>query len=431
MTIQNCLDNIKFSIREGIEFYYFGEGCIADYYGSSIAYLDEVDIKIILLLKKGLSTFEIDSYFNNMIDNKDCIITKIQNLYKKGVLVRTNCGFEKELIFHGIKGCYFPKEIAIELTNTCNYKCPFCYKNAQVKGEFISDETIYKIDDTIRNNVRHILLTGGEPTIHPNYLEYIELFSTYADVHMISNGSVLFNHNPEVLRKLQRIQFSIYGCDDKEYKKMTGISDGFTRLCKSIEFAKQNGINISAGVTLCDNTIDHIESFVKIALELGFDTLRIGTADVFGRGKKLFDSNGEYEEQRDKVYDILLELKRKYRKDIYFELPNIYVKHVVDHSDINENVFRNSLCCGCGSEYLAISEKGEIRPCQMLPESWFSIGAENALIEHIKGDFHIKQLHRSAEKYYSDNDFYALNISPCQALEQLTKEKERNNHVSE
>ena len=98
---------------------------------------------------------------------------------------------------------------------------------------------IYEIDKIIHNNVNNILLAGGEPTLHPNYLKYIELFSDYAKVSMITNGSMLYEHDPNILKKLNQIQFSIYGCDDVEYKEMTGCADGFTRLCRSIDFSKK------------------------------------------------------------------------------------------------------------------------------------------------------------------------------------------------
>lgn len=241
---------------------------------------------------------------------------------------------------------------------------------------------------------------------------------------MISNGSILYNHEADILRKLDLIQFTIYGCDDSEYEKMTGDREGFTNLCRSIEFTKQNGINTKAAVTLCDTTIDHIEEFVKIVLYFEIKSLRIGLADVFGRGKYLFDNANDFSDRRNKAYDILLELKHKYRKQIKFELPNINTEHVIAHSDIESRVYRESLQCGCGSEYLVISQNGEIRPCQMLPETWFSIKDKKAFEEHIKGNFHIDKLKESIHTYYAENNFQERNISPCQALERFVKLEE-------
>lgn len=426
MTILNSLDKRFIVIRDGVELFYFGSGCIADYYKNSIAYLDELDIKIVLLCKGTKKLFEISSLVTeNTHESPNLIYTRIESLYKKGVIVFRGESSEKEIILHGVKGLYYPKDLVIELTNICNYECPFCYKNAKGKGDFISDKTIDTIDHLIHNKVYNILLTGGEPTLHPNYLKYINIFTKYAKVYMISNGSILYNHDPEILRKLDLIQFTIYGCDDAEYQKMTGSSDGFTRLSKSIEFAKQNGINTKAAITLCDSTLDHIELFVKTAISFDIKSLRIGIADVFGRGKYLFDSSNDFSNKRMEAYDILLKLKRKYRNKINFELPNINVEHVTSHDDLYQNVYRKSLSCGCGSEYLIVSQNGEIRPCQMLPEAWFSIKNKNAFWEHINGNFHTNELYLATKKYYTDNNFVESNISPCQALESLMNLEEK------
>lgn len=408
-------DSLYIGLRNGVEFYYFGQGCIADYYSNSIAFLNDDDINFILKCDGNHRLSDLLSEDQQLI--QDDISSIICELFKKGIIVFRDKAFESKIIFHGIKGLYYPKEIAIELTSTCNYHCPFCYKNALSNGSFITDDIVNRINHIIHGNVNNILLTGGEPTIHPNISRYIELFSDYANVHMITNGSILYEQDPEAFKKLQVIQFSIYGCDNNEYEKMTGNNKGFTYLCKSVEFAKRNNINVKGAVTLCDATIDHIELFIKTAIDFGFKILRIGIADIFGRGKYLYRSDSNFKSSQNEVLNSIIELKRKYRSKIQIELPNITTHHVSSHDDIFAGVYRESLQCGCGSEYLAISHIGEIRPCQMLPERWFSIKDENALEEHIHGNFHIEQLNKSVKKYYVENNFNDLNISPCYALE--------------
>ena len=417
--MRNFLDNrLYIGVRKGVEFYYFGPGCIADYYSSSITYLDEMEVSIIIKCKGNLRLYEVLKRLQSAAYySEEVYSSRVYKLFKKGVVVFREEPFETKAIFHGVKGAYYPKEIAIELTNTCNYYCPFCYKNASINGGFITDVDIAELDNIIHKNVNNILLTGGEPTLHPNFLKYIEVFTKYANVHIITNGSILYEHDSRTLRKLKVIQFSIYGCDDDEYAKMTGSKNGFANLCKSIEFAKRNGIYAKSAVTLCDETIDHIESFIKTAINFEFDSLRIGIADVFGRGKYLYVNNLDFEKQLNEALNLVIEFKHKYRNDINIELPHIDTQHVGNHDDLYKGVYRGSLQCGCGSEYLVVSHVGEIRPCQMLPESWFSIKDRNALKEHIHGDFHIKQLRESVKKYYNDNAFTTLNISPCQALE--------------
>ena len=418
MTIHSYLDDMIISVRKGIELYHFGDGCIADYYSNSIGYLDDLDIEILNICGRGDKKLKIvDEAARKLKVSPETIENSIDNMLKIGVLSCCDCGNESKLVFHGEKGAFYPKEIAIELTNTCNYMCPFCYKNATRAGEFISDDTILELNRIISNRVYNILLTGGEPTIHPHYLDYILMFSEYARVHMISNGSIIFEHDPSVLKRLDVLQFSIYGCSNQEYQKMTGAQDGFTRLCKAVEFAQSNNIYIKMAVTLCDETMDHIESFVQTAVNFGVDSIRIGIADYFGRGSYLFSDPEQYEQKRLEALNQVVELKRIYRKRIKIEVPNINPSHVNKHADLQKCIYRGSLQCGCGSEYIVVSEGGYIRPCQMLPESWFALGNIEALAEHIKGNFHLKGLSRAIQQYYKTNRFHDRSFSPCEALE--------------
>ena len=418
------MDNKYIAVRKGVVFYYFGDGCIADYYSNSIAYIDGKNLEIVrtcngknklgdVLIKSAIALAETPEEIQNRIDK----------LIKKGVVVLRREPCDAEIVLAGMKGAYYPREIVIELTNACNYYCPFCYKNANANGEFMSDSVFDQLNQTIKSNVKNILISGGEPTLHPSYLKYIDTLAEYSDVHMITNGSILHNHDPEVLKKLSLIQFSIYGCNDAEYQKMTGTRDGFSKLCKSVEFAKYNGINTHLAVTLCDETMDHVELFIKTAIELEIRVLRVGFADVFGRGKYLYKTGSKFVQKRDEKYSTILELKRQYRNRINLEIPNINIEHVENHDDISTNVFRGSLACGCGSQYMVISCKGEIRPCQMLPEEWFSIHDQTALKEHICGNLHIERLCESIRKYYCDNAFAESGIEPCYALQKFWQQK--------
>ena len=426
MITLNYMDNKYTAIRRGVIFYFFGDGCIADYYSNSIAYVDEKDLEIVHLCDGKNKVIDVmEKSATLLVETSEQIQNRINKLIKKGVVVLKREPCDVETAFWGVKGSFYSREIVIELTSTCIFYCPFCYKNASAKKNFMSDYAFDKLHQIIKPYVKNILLSGGDPTLHPSYLKYIDLLSKYSDVHMITNGSIFFEHDPKVLKKLDLIQFSMYGCNNAEYKRMTGMKDGFSRLCKSIEFAKRNGINMYCAVTLCDETMDHIEFFVKTAIKLEMKALRIGFADVFGRGKHLYEANSHFIQKRGKKYGTILELKRRYRNIINLEVPNINIEHVENHDDISTNVFRGSLSCGCGSQYIVISCKGEIRPCQTLPEEWFSIHEQNALQEHICGDFHIEHLCKSIKKYYRDNAFTELGIEPCYSLQQFQKQKKK------
>lgn len=410
------------SFRSGIILYYFGDGYIADYYSNSIAYIkpqDAVRLKYIngeKTVRQTILTIE-----KELSDDSDIITEIIKNYMKKGVLVCSDNPIVYQPIVYGTHGKYYPKEVAIELTNRCNYHCPFCYRNADNNGIYMTDEIFNNIYNDINGNVHNILLTGGEPTLHFNINKYITLLSKNSNVSMITNGSILYKMPVDVISKLSNVQVSIYGCNKKEYQKMTGVEDGYNYLCKSAKYLKDNSISCMASVTFSIETLDHIIDFINTAIDLGFDKLRIGMADSFGRGKYLLNNNDYIKKYMD-GYDTLREAKRKYSKQISIELSNINSSHVESHDDIKESVIRGSLSCGCGSEYLVISPTGKIRPCQMLPEEWFGNEKNITLKNYIDGDFQIDTLRNNIIRFYKDNGFDKINYSPCEALEIKSKE---------
>lgn len=236
------MDNHIFvSVREGVTFYYFGNGCIADYYGESIAYLDDTDIFLISVCDGSRTLSKCIEQLKCTIDDT-VVCERIDSMRRKGVLVIKEHPSSNNVLFYGEKGLFYPKQLAIELTSCCNYNCSFCYKDANALGKYISDDVIDNIVNTICGKVGLVTLTGGEPTLHPHIVNYIEKLSQ-ATPHltMITNGSQLhkFTKYASTLQKLDLIQFSLYGRNDGEYKITTGCGDGFTSLKKSIELAKK------------------------------------------------------------------------------------------------------------------------------------------------------------------------------------------------
>ena len=426
MTTPLSMDNALYlGIRENVSFYYFGSGCMVDYLSLPISYICESDLALIKMCDGSKTIGEIVQNLSVQQETvRNELYDKICLLLERGVLVKRSLPFQAAFQLHGVKGMYFPREIAIELTNSCNYRCPFCYKSAESEGAYISDEIIRSVDTVIHGNVSSILLTGGEPTLHPHVLEYLELFSQYAEVYMISNGSRFFCLDPKRLQKLKLIQFSIYGRNDAEYLKMTGAANGFSNLCRSIEFSKKIGLETQAAVTLCDATIKHFEDFVKIAIDLGIPFLIAGIADSFGRGEYLYKDDSLFEKEQDEDLNAILQIKKKYRSQIRIELQNINVSHFSPRQEVVSCIYRGALQCGCGSQYLVVSPSGKIRPCQMLPEEWFSIQSPTALEEHVQGNFHVPQLRQSVYNYYVDHHLLNSSFSPCHALDKMIHEEE-------
>lgn len=406
-------------IRKGIKFYYFGQGCLADYYLNSIAYLDLIDTAIILHIDGTLS---INELIKKIIEREDSVCSelvlkqRIQQLIQKNIIIARKKASYKKTIINGKWGKFYPKKITIELANVCNFNCSFCYKDAKKRGSFISNEVIKEVDCIIKNNVKEIQLTGGEPTLHPHFLEYIELFSNYAGVSMITNGSELYKYDDERLNRLAHVQFSLYGYDEKSYEEATGIKDALLRLSKSIAIVKKRGVSFAIAVTLCNKTIDYIENYIKIAIGFGAKTIRIGYVEPFGRELELYVDDKQYQKKVEELPNKLLRYKLKYKNKINVSVNNFEREKVDNDIRLNHEIYTGCLQCGRGIEDLVISQEGQIRACAYLPEDVFNMGGIEYLKEFINGKMKKEELYKSIKCYcnYMSN----TKAEPCIAIRQ-------------
>ncbi|MDD5633850.1 MAG: radical SAM protein [Candidatus Omnitrophica bacterium] len=67
----------------------------------------------------------------------------------------------------------------IEITTRCNMNCPVCYADAASKGKDMPFEDVKRIIDVIQKEdpQTHIILIGGEPTIHPEFFGILDKIS--------------------------------------------------------------------------------------------------------------------------------------------------------------------------------------------------------------------------------------------------------------
>lgn len=129
-----------------------------------------------------------------------------------------------------------PPRVVVELTNRCNFNCPFCLVGQQNSQDSVAHADLERqfgdielslvrkiVGDAKAFGMTEILLTfQGEPLLHHQVTEFV-IISRKAGLKTIifTNGYLL---NPEFSRKLIRsglnsIQFSVDGASDDTYTK--------------------------------------------------------------------------------------------------------------------------------------------------------------------------------------------------------------------
>ncbi|MGX4588115.1 radical SAM protein [Paenibacillus chitinolyticus] len=105
----------------------------------------------------------------------------------------------------------------LEITDKCNLQCPICYAESSPKREtWRSLEQIGTMLDAIVRNEEEpdiVQISGGEPTIHPQFFEILDLAKTKPIKHlMVNTNGLRIAQDREFVRKLSRYMpgFELY-----------------------------------------------------------------------------------------------------------------------------------------------------------------------------------------------------------------------------
>src|SRR4029077_7521347 len=76
----------------------------------------------------------------------------------------------------------------IEITNYCNLECPICIVQNRHNYHMSRAEFVATLDGLVAKEgmMETINLSGGEPTIHPEFIEFLDIAGEYLEISRIS-----------------------------------------------------------------------------------------------------------------------------------------------------------------------------------------------------------------------------------------------------
>ena len=168
-----------------------------------------------------------------------------------------------------------PNEFASWLTinRACNLNCEWCYANPErFKGEAnMSLETVQKSINLFKGlPLKRVILIGGEPTIHQEFLTIVKIIKTAGLVPVVITNGVKFRDKfflSESLRAgISGITVSLKGSSDEQYAKLTGraaFSDVIVAMKNIVESGVDHNLSITIGDELGENFDDMIAAILK------------------------------------------------------------------------------------------------------------------------------------------------------------------------
>ncbi len=142
----------------------------------------------------------------------------------------------------------YPGRVAgVIFTQGCNFRCPFCHNPELVLPDLFhtsfDEEEVFSFLEKRRGQLQGVVITGGEPTIHPDLPEFISRIKSLGYLLKLdTNGS-----HPEVVRALIDAKLVDYWAMDikssiESYNKAAGVLVDSYAVKMSIEAIKASGV---------------------------------------------------------------------------------------------------------------------------------------------------------------------------------------------
>ena len=174
--------------------------------------------------------------------------------------------------------------ILIEITERCNLTCPTCFAGSSPQHSTMMelDEFKRQVDQLVaggKSGSDMIQLSGGEPTIHPQFIEMVELLFDrgFKKVCINSNGIKLAQ--TAFTRKLANctkaypgadlfVYLQFDGFEENTYQALRGREDLLKTKRNALALCEANNISIHPVMTLTRGINDHeVGAFVQLAVD--------------------------------------------------------------------------------------------------------------------------------------------------------------------
>ncbi len=239
---------------------------------------------------------------------------------------------------------------SIDLTYRCNLKCKYCYAKANEIN--LEELSLNKWKDILnhayKKGLRGLEITGGEPFLYKDILDFIDFVSDKFIFEINTNG---FFINKEVAKFLaskspKAIQISLDAPKPEIHDKYRGTGSWKTAL-KALKFLREEGIYTRISMTVYKENERFIEEMYRLSQELDCELI-IQSAKPAGRAEG-FPISFFIKDPQDK-------------SETFYEF------------DPNFEIY-----CQTQLGYASISSNGVIKPCNMSPDFFIKIGLYDSM----------------------------------------------------
>lgn len=182
--------------------------------------------------------------------------------------------------------------IVWNITRTCNLRCVHCYSDSmaqQYPGELDWDQMQAVVNDLSAYNIPSLLLSGGEPMIHPRFFDLVDLASAKGLKLTISTNGTLITAEKAAQLKAAEVAYVGISLDGigkihDEFRRKEGAFDAAVRgfkYCHDVD--QKTGLRL----TLTRHNVNNIERILDFIEEQKIQRVCFYHLVPVGRGTEL------------------------------------------------------------------------------------------------------------------------------------------------
>lgn len=275
-----------------------------------------------------------------------------------------------------------PLEAELLLTSRCNMRCPHCCANAKhnVGDNFDLPTSVWldAIKQLLKMGVQTFTLTGGEPTLHIGFMDFVKTINSLGAYCAITTNAYFINKSfiddlMSLELDISKISFhiSIDGPEEKhdEFRKTPGAFKNAINAMKSLNAV---GIQARTNFMLTSESVEWFDDLEKIVSEAGCTSINVGQCAPVGRN----NISIEYETWCKFVKDTTYKQKEgKYTchtRCMSHGIWQVYLPLLDQKNDAytiwgkKPEITDDCKTCPAGVFTIAIDGKGWVYPCDLM-----------------------------------------------------------------
>jgi MoaA/NifB/PqqE/SkfB family radical SAM enzyme len=173
------------------------------------------------------------------------------------------------------------KVIEFAITNACISKCTFCGIWKQQPKVFVDkDKALAVIDRLADFGTVHLTITGGEPLLHPNVVDFVQRATSLKIHTAVLDAAPQLLMRKDIVKRLEdagndMISISFDSGDPETMAESRQIPNIMEDMAKAMEMIKKTGIKTMASVLIWNDNYNKLEEVCLRAKNMGFDFISL------------------------------------------------------------------------------------------------------------------------------------------------------------